>query len=347
MYKINLRVALSSLAAISLGSVAAQAQTAPLYHLVRIVPLGGGIKWDYLHFDAPSERLYISHGTEVTVVNTKTDAVLGELAGTLGSHGIAVDPATGDVYADSAAKRLAFAFNPKSFAPLASVPVVLDPDGMAYDPASKQIFVAGGDGNAITPIDPATHKAASDIALGGAPEFLATDGAGSLYVNIEDKNELVRIDTATDKITARWPLDGCQHPKGLAIDSMARLVFSSCSNGAMDVLNADTGTLVATLLIGKGTDAAAFDPVRHRAFSSNGDGTLSVVSDAAPGNPVLLGTVKTAPGARTMTVDPATGRIFLVTAKVSKIIPAATPEDHPHDQFVPGSLKLLVYAPGS
>ncbi|HQT46587.1 MAG: hypothetical protein B7X08_05915 [Acidocella sp. 20-63-7] len=345
MSKINLRVVLSSLAAISLGSLAAQAQATPLYHLVRIVPLGGAVKWDYLHFDAPSERLYISHGTEVTVVNAKTDAILGELAGTTGSHGITVDPATGDVYADSAAKRLAFAFDPKKFTPLANMPVVLDADGMAYDPASKQIFVAGGDGNAITPIDPASHKSLPDIALGGAPEFLAVDGAGSLYVNIEDKNELVRIDTATNKITARWSLNGCKSPKGLAIDSAARRVFSSCSNGAMDVLNADTGALVATLPIGKGTDAAAFDPARHRAFSSNGDGTLSVISDAAPGSPVVLGTIKTAPGARTLAVDPATGQIFLVTAKVSKILPATTPDGHPHDVFVPGSLRLLVYAP--
>jgi DNA-binding beta-propeller fold protein YncE len=337
-----------SLVAIALSAgFSSPARAQPLYHLVQTVPLGGSVKWDYLRFDAPSARLFIAHGTEITVVNTKTLTVIGELPGTDGAHGIAVDPATGVIYADSSEKRLAIAFNPKTFAPLARIPVVLDADGMTYDPASRQIFVTGGDGDAITPINPATDKPAADIALSGSPEFLSADGAGSLYVNIVDKNQLVRIDTATDTISARWPLSTCTSPKGLAIDPAARLVFSSCSSGVMTVVNATTGTLVATLPIGKGTDSAAFDPVRQRAFSANGDGTLSVISDATPGHPIALGTVTTQPGARTMAVDPATGRIFLVTAAVSQTIPSATPTDHPHYVFAPGSFKLLVYAPGA
>ena len=314
---------------------------------MQTVPLGGSVKWDYLRFDAPSTRLFIAHGTEITVVNTKTLTVIGELPGTDGAHGIALDPATGIIYADSSVKRLAISFNPKTFAPLASIPVVLDADGMTYDPASRQIFVTGGDGDAITPINPATDKPAADIALSGSPEFLSADGAGSLYVNIVDKNELVRINTATDTITARWPLPTCTSPKGLALDPAAHLAFSSCSSGVMTVVNTSTGALIATLPIGKGTDSAAFDAVRHRAFSANGDGTLSVISDATPAHPVVLGSVQTELGARTMAVDPATGRIFLVTATVMQTTPPATPMDHPHYVFAPDSFKLLVYAPGA
>jgi len=329
----------------AVGSFApVMAQAKPLYHLVQTIPLGGGVKWDYLHFDAPSDRLYVSHGTEVTVVDAKTDRVIGALKNLPGSHGIAIAPATGDVYADSAANRVAVAFNPQTFAPIASAPVVLDADGMAYDPADREIFVTGGDGNAITPVNPATNKAAPDIALGGSPEFLAADGAGSLFVNITDEDQIVRINAATDKIVARWDLGACHGPKGLAIDPAANLLFSSCANGQMAVVNDQNGAVVTRLAIGKGTDAAGFDPVRHRAFSSNGDGTLTVISDA-PGHVAVLGIVKTEPGARTMAVDPASGRVFLVTATVTGRAPPKKAGGAPHYTFAPGSLKLLVYAP--
>ncbi len=149
------------------------------YHLVATIALGNPTHWDYLHFDAPSHRLFISHGDHVDVLDTKTDKIIGSLAPLPGSHGITVDPATGYVWADSAANRLAIAFNPVTFKPIAQVPVVEDADGMAYDPFSKQIFNTGGDGMAITPINPATDKAAPDIALGASPEFLAPDGQGS------------------------------------------------------------------------------------------------------------------------------------------------------------------------
>jgi DNA-binding beta-propeller fold protein YncE len=323
----------------------AVAQAKPLYHLVQTIPLGGGIKWDYLHFDAPTDRVYVSHGTEVTVVDAKTGKVIGELKNLPGSHGIAVDPATGDVYADSAANRVAVAFDPRTFAPIASAPVVLDADGMVYDPYSKEVFVNGGDGKAMTPIDPATDKASPDIALGGSPEFLAPDGAGSLFVNITDENEIAQINTPTQKIVARLPLGACEHPKGLALDPATHLLFSSCANGEMAVLNAHDGALIKNLPIGMGTDAAAVDPVRHRVFSSNGDGTLTVVSDV-PGHVAVLGTVKTEPGARTLAVDPASGRIYLVTATVTERLAPKKAGGPPRFKFAPGSLRLLVYAPG-
>jgi DNA-binding beta-propeller fold protein YncE len=339
-----LRIAAVAALALPLAAVG-HAQPAPLYTLTQSIPLPGGVKWDYLHFDAPTARLYISRGSEIAVVNTSTDQLVGTLGRLPGSHGIAVDPATGLIYADSATNRQAVAFNPQTFKPVATAPVVLDADGMAYDAPSKQIYVAGGDGNAVTPISTVTRKPAADIPLGGAPEFLASDGAGSLYVNINDKDEIIRIDTAKNTITARWPTAPCQSPTGLAIDPATRRLFSSCHSGVAVVLDADTGRLVATLPIGKGTDAAAFDPARKRFFSSDSDGTLTVVAENSADDFSVLGNVKTALGARTMAADPATGRIFLVTGTVTKTIPPKAPNDHPHYTFAPGSVKLLIFSP--
>jgi 4-phytase/acid phosphatase len=321
------------------------AQTEPLYHLEQTIPLGGGIKWDYLHFDAPSNRLYISHGDEVTVVDAAAGNIIGQLANLPGSHGIAVDPATGLVYADSADNSVVEAFDPKTLQPVASAKVLLDADGVSYDPFSRQIFVSGGDGDGLTPVSTITGKSAATIALGSSPEFHVADGAGSLYVALVDANQIARIDTKTDRIIARWPVAPCAHPKGMAIDPATRRVFASCASGVAVVLDADSGKLVATLPIGKGNDAAAFDPARERFFASNGDGTLTVVAENGPDDFKVLANMPAAPGARTMALDPATGRVFLVTATVTKTIPPATPADHPHYEFAPGSLKLLVFAP--
>lgn len=336
--------ALTTICAFLCATSISLAAPAPLYRLVQTIPLGDGVKWDYLHFDAPTDRLYVSHGGQVDVVDARRYKLIGELANLPGSHGIAVDPITGLVYADSAVDSRVLAFNPATLKPVASAPVLLDADGVTYDPFSRQIFVSGGDGDGLTPVSTATGKAGASIALGSSPEFHVVDGAGSLYVDLVDANEIARIDTKTNRIVAHWPLGPCQHPKGLAIDAIQRLLFASCANGVMAVVNANTGALLAALPIGKRTDAAAYDPVRHLALSSNGDGTLSIVSDSG-GHLVLLATVRTAPGARTMAIDPTTGRIFLVTANVLGMLLPKTPGAAPQFKFVPGSLHVLVYAP--
>ncbi|HQT64329.1 MAG: hypothetical protein B7Z75_04805 [Acidocella sp. 20-57-95] len=322
----------------------AEAQAKPPYVLTKTIALGGATKWDYLYFDAPSQRLFISHGDQVQVLNGKTGALIGTLTGLPGSHGIAVDPQTGIIYADSAKNQTVTLFDAKSFKPIKSLPVAEDADGMVYDPASHQIFVVGGDGNAITPVNTKTQKQLPDIALGGTPEFLAADGKGSLYVNINDKNTIVRIDTATNAITATWPTAPCVSPTGLAIDKVHRLLFSSCHSGVMLVMNADTGQVVGTLPIGTGTDAAAYDAVRKRVFSSNADGTLNIITGSAPQNFTDI-SMATAEGARTLAVDPRTGRIYLVTATVVSKTPPATPGGRPHYEFAPGSVRLLIFDP--
>jgi DNA-binding beta-propeller fold protein YncE len=334
-----------ALAALVAAGAATAAHASPLYRLAATVPLGGGIKWDYLHFDPPSSRLYVSHGDQVTVIDARTRKVIGALTSLPGSHGITVDPTTRLIYADSASNSVLEAFDPTTLKLIATAPVLPDADGVTYDPFSKQVFVSGGDGDGFTPVSTSTGKPAAPIALGSSPEFHVADGRGALFVDLVDASQIARIDTATNKIVATWPVAPCIHPKGLAIDPATRRLFASCANGVAVVLNADTGKIIAAVPIGKGTDAAAFDPSHRRFLSSNGDGTLTVVAEAGPNAFSLLGTVKTAPGARTLAVDPASGRVFLVTAKVLKTTPPADPSDHPHYVFAQGSLKLLIYDP--
>jgi DNA-binding beta-propeller fold protein YncE len=314
----------------------APALAAP-YHLVASIPLGAPIRWDYLVDDSPAHRLFIAHGDHVDVFDTAAGKVVGRLTNLPGSHGIAVDPVSRRIYADSSVDTATTAYDPASFKPIATMKTILDSDGMTYDPAAKLVFVTGGDGNGLSPVDVATDMALPEIPLGGTPEFLAADGIGDLFVDIENQNQIARVDTKTLKAVARYTLGTCQHPKGLAYDAADRLLFSSCANGLMAVVTT-AGHLIATLPIGRGTDAAAFDPVRHLAFASANDGTITIIA-AAHGHPRVVGTVHTEQGARTMAVDPATGRLYTVTAAVSG-------ETATHRfTFAPGSLRLLIYAP--
>lgn len=325
----------------------ANAQPAPLYKLSKIIPLGGGLKWDYLHFDPATKRVYVSQGTELTVLNAQTGTVVGHVTGLQGSHGVAIDAASGLGYADSGRNQSITIFALNSLKTIKIIPSLLDADGMVYDPVSDQVFNVGGDANAVLVVDAKTNQAVKTIPLGGAPEFLVADNAGSVYVNISDKDQIVRIDSRTNSITARWPVAPCDSPTGLAIDPATRRLFSSCHSGVMVVLDADTGRLVASLPIGKGTDSAAFDPQRKLAFSANRDGTLTVIHEIGPNTFTAIGNVKTAPGARTMAVDPATGRIFLVTASIKSVGPPKHPNGPPDYTFVPGTVKVLIFDPSS
>lgn len=341
----NLACALSALLLAGAASNISHAQTAPTYDLVRSIPLGAPEHWDYLTFDAPSQRLFISHATEVTVVNVKSGDIVGHITGLMGSHGVAIDHRNGLGYADSGKDQMTTVFNLKTLKTVTKIPALEDADGMTFDPASNQVFVVGGDANAAIAYNPTTNKIAKTIALGGAPEFLAADGKGDLFVAINDKNEIVKINTKTNDVTARWPTAPCTEPTGMAVDAKTNRVFTSCRSGDMIVLDGNSGKIVATLPIGKGTDAAAFDDVRHRAFSSNHDGTLTVVSEKDANDFSVLDNVKTQDGARTLAVDPKSGDVYLVTAKVQSVEPPKTPGGYPHAVYVPGSLTLLVYKP--
>jgi len=327
---------------------AAPASAAPPYALTKTVPLGAPDRWDYLAFDASSHRVYVSHGPVVSVVDAGSGAIVGTI-GTFpgGTHGIGIVTAAGRGYTDDGKAGTAISFDPTTLKTEKTTAAAPDADGISYDSASRHIFVIDGDSGSITVINPTTDSAVTTINVGGGLEFGAADGAGKFYVNGAEKGEIVRIDTKSNRVDARWPVPSCTKPHGLAIDAKERRVFVSCVNGVMLVLDADSGKQVANLPIGKYTDAAAFDPVRKRVFSSNGDGTLSIYEEKDANTFEPLETVKTQPSARTMAIDPESGRLYLTAMKITKIDPPAEPGGRPHVTFAPGSLALLVFDPVS
>ena len=296
-------------------STAIAAEPAPAYHLVQSVSLGAPAKWDYVVFDAPSHRIYVAHSTEIVVVDATSGVVLGRVPGIVGAHGIAVVPEIGRGYASNGKKASVTVFDLATLKVLGEIPCAEDADPVVYDPASHRVLVMNGDAHSITVIDPASDRAVATIALPGQPEYAVADGRGDLFVNIVDRAEIVRVAIATAAITATWPLPACERPHGLTMDAGTRRLFSSCANSHLAVVDADSGRSVAGLAIGKGSDAAAFDPVRRLVFSSNGSGTVSVVAEGDAETFRSQGELPTFPGGRTMAEDSETGRLFLVAAE--------------------------------
>jgi DNA-binding beta-propeller fold protein YncE len=312
----------------------------PHYMLQASIPLGGPDKWDYVVFDPVDQRVYVAHGTGVTVIDARQDKVIGTLGGIDGAHGTVPMPQLGKIFADSGETGTVIVYDDKSLAPLATIPAVGDADGMTYDPASGRVVVLGGDSASAGFIDPQTDRLTATLPLGGSPEGTAVDGAGKMYVNLSDRNEIAVVDTRIPRVVADWKLTGCDDPHGLAMDPSHQKLFVSCPAGHMAVVSIARGRQIGLVRIGRGTDTAGFDPVRDIALSSDGDGTLGIVADRG----VALGDVRTEKGARTMAIDPATGRVFMVTATVAHATrPAAS--GAPHFVFVPGSVRLLVYKP--
>lgn len=324
--------------------VAAMAQNAPAYRIVKSVTLGAPDRWDYVVFDPASDRVYVAHGGEVTAVDGKTGAILGHVTGLDGgTHGIAF--ADGKVYSDDGHAGIAVSFSPKTFKIIHRIKAEDDADGIIADKTSGHIFVIDGDSAELTAIDPKTDKPIATIPTGGGMEFGVSGENGKLYVDGEKNNEIVRIDVKTNKADAHWPLTGCDHPHGLAIDYKTRRLFASCGNKVMDVMNAETGTVLATLPIGDGTDFDMFDPKTDLAFSSNRDGTLSIIREKSADEFVALTPVATQPGARTMALDSKTGRIYLVTADFEPNTDAKPGDERHRLKIVPGTVRLLFLDP--
>jgi len=316
----------------------------PAYHLVQTIPLGAPDRWDYLTFDPASSRLYVSHGDRVTVVDGSTGSIIGSVEGMPGgTHGIAI--ANGKGYTDDGKAGAATVFDVKTLKPIRTVKAEDDADGIVYDPPSGHVIVIDGDSGKLTVIDPKDDSVVATIDAGGGLEFGVSGENGEFYVDGAEKNEVVRVDTKANTVTAHWALKDCLRPHGMAIDRSTHRLFVSCPNQLMVVLDADTGATVASLPIGSGTDFAVFDPVRHRAFSSNRDGTLSIVAEKSASSFEALPAVQTAFGARTMAVNPATGRLYLVTADYDTN--PSIPETDPRHRYTvkPGTAKLLMFDP--
>jgi YVTN family beta-propeller protein len=322
----------------------------PRYRVTRQIALGAPDRWDYVVYDAPSHRVYVAHGDRLTVVDSQRGQVLGQVAGFPGgTHGTAIVASAGYGYTDDGRAGEVGAFDLRTLKVQRRIKAEPGADSMAFDSSSGHVFVIDGDSGDVTVIDPRTNTAVATVRVGGGLETGAAGGDGKLYVNGAERSELVRIDTATDRVDARWPIPQCTSPHGLALDVAAHRAFVSCVNNVLTVVDTHDGHTVATLPIGSGSDAAAFDPVRKRLFSSNGrDGTITVILERGPDSFVALGDIPTAVSARTMAVDPQSGRLFLAAAAVDKSVaqtPAPPVARSRHTPIVRGSLKLLFLDP--
>jgi DNA-binding beta-propeller fold protein YncE len=312
------------------------------YHLLKKIVLGGEGFWDYLNCDSAARRVYISRGSHVMVVDADNYTVVGDIPGTDGVHGIALAPELGRGFTSNGRANAVTIFDLKTLKVLGTAPTGEGPDAIIYDPASKRAFTFNGRGGSATAIDAASGTPAGTITLGGRPEFAAADGQGHVYNNLEDKSELLQIDSQKLTITARWPLAPCDSPSGLAIDREHRRLFVGCHNQMMAIVDADSGKVLATPAIGQGVDANAFDPGTQLAFSSNGDGTLTVVHEDSPDKFTSIASVPTQRGARTMALDLKTHRVILVTAEFGPAPAPTAAQPRPRPQAVPGSFTLLV-----
>ncbi len=322
-------------------AVISTARSETPYSIVNHWSIGGTGGWDYLAVDPATHHLYITHGSRLEVIDTASGKPITAITGFKGLHGVAFDDAGKLGYASDGGANAVVVFDRTSYAKLASIPTGTNPDGIAFEPRTHTVWAFNGRSKNATVIDAAKRTVVATIPLPGKPEFPAVDGSGTVFVNIEDKNEIMRLDAATLKATATWPLDGCDSPSGLAIDLPGHRLFSVCDGKKMIVTDSKTGKKLALPDIGDGPDAAAYDPAHKLAFSSNGSGTLSII-DAANASYPSVQTIPTARGARTMTYDPGTDRAYIVTAEFGPP-PAPTAQNpHPWPSVLPGTFRVIV-----
>lgn len=335
-----------ALALVMNGAVlAAPPQPAPAgsYHLLQSVPLGGDGFWDYLTLDSDARRIYISHSTHVMVLDADTYKVVGDIPNTPGVHGIALAPELGRGFTSNGQASTVTIFDLKTLKVLGEVKTTgQNPDAIAYDPSNKRVFTFNGRSGNSTVIDAAKGTVVGTIELDGRPEFAVADGQGHIYNNLENKSTLLEIDTAKMSIVSRWPMAPCEEPSGLAMDREHRRLFAGCHNQMMAVIDADNGKVVATPAIGRGVDANNFDPGTGIAFSSNGEGTLTVVKESSPDQFTVVQNATTERGARTMALDLKTHRVILVTAKFGPPPAPTADRPHPWPSIVAGSFHALV-----
>jgi DNA-binding beta-propeller fold protein YncE len=315
----------------------------PQYQLKQKYVIGGDGGWDYLTYDPAGKRLFISRGTRVQVVDPSKGSVLAEIPNTEGVHGIALALDLGKGFTSNGRENTVTVFDLKTLKETSKIKIEggENPDAIIYDPASKRVFTFNGRSKNATVIDAEKGTVAATIPLDGRPEFAAADGKGMVYVNIEDKSELVSIDARKATVANTWPLTGCEEPSGLAMDQKHRRLFAGCHNKVMAIVNADDGKVIATVPIGQGVDANGFDPETQLAFSSNGDGTLTVVHEDAPDKFKVVQNADTQRGARTMALDTKTHDVYLVTAEFDEQ-PPAEGQTRPRRTMKPGSFTLLV-----
>ena len=313
------------------------------YHLIKTIAVGGIERWDYLTLDSLAHRLYITRSRQVTILNLDTGLLVGKLSNTSGVHGVAVAPTLNRGFTSNGATSTSTIFDLKTLRVLNEVKVDSEPDAIVYDPFSQKVFTFNGLSNDATVFDARTAKVIGTIPLGGKPEFAVSNGIGQVFVNIEDTSEVLTLDVKQLIVAKRSPLKPCIEPTGLSIDQRNHRLFVGCRNQLMAVLDADSGGIVSTLPIGKGVDATTFDPGTGLAFSSNGEGTVTVIHEDNPNEFRIVQTLKTFSGARTMALDPQTHYLYLATAQFDSSSIFVPNQLTRRPSIIPNSFEILVF----
>ena len=314
------------------------------YRLLKEIPIGGEGGWDYLSVDAAARRLYVTHAGKVVVVDLVKDAVLGAITNTPGVHGFALAPELQRGFASNGKENTVSIVDLPSLQTLAKVPTGENPDAILYEPGRREVYSFNGQGHSATVVAAASNNVIATIALPGKPEFAAADPeAGRVYCNIEDQNEVVVIDTRTHQIVSTWPTAPGEEPAGMAIDLAQHRLFIGCHNQLLVMMDSTNGHVLATAPIGQGVDANVFDPGTRFAFSSCGEGTVTIAREDASGKLTVVQTLATERSARTLALDPVTHRIYLASAKFEPQPEAAPGAPRSRPKIIPGSMKLLVY----
>lgn len=303
----------AAISVLSCALLALPAFAAPGYSVVKKIPIPGSGSFDYLTVDESARRLYVSHGTQVEVLDIDALSMVGNIPKTLGVHGVAIAPESGRGFVSNGQASTVTVFDLKTLKPISEVPTGQKPDAIIYDPATARVFAFNGGGNSATAIDAASAKVAGTVNLEGGPEFAAADGNGYVYNNLEDESLVLKINSRELKVEQRWPTAPCSSPSSMAMDRANRRLFIGCRSKVMAVMDADSGKVITTLPIGDHVDATAFDPATKLIFNSNGEGTITVIRQEGPDRYTAVENVKTAPRAKTMALDPKTHRLFLST----------------------------------
>jgi YVTN family beta-propeller protein len=337
---ISVLAAAACMAVSTTAVVPAEAQSGK-FEVVDHWKIGGEGGWDYLLADPSAHVVYVTHGPRVEIIDSKTGKSVGALTGFKSTHGVALDRTGKFGYVSDGGGNAVWVFDRHTYQMGTSIAAGTNPDGIVFEPLTKTVWAFNGRSNDATVIDADSQKVVATIALSGKPEFPTVDGKGNVYVNIETKNSIAKLDAKTKTVVTEWPLTGCESPSGMAIDTAGHRLFSVCDGKKMAVTDYLSGKVIANPEIGNSPDAAGYDAKRGLAFSSNGDGTLTVINAKDPGYNEVQ-TLATQKGARTMAFDSGNGRVYLVTAEMG---PRPAPTDavpHPRAPVLPGSFQILV-----
>jgi len=312
------------------------------YKILQKASLPGDGGYDFLTVDSDSRRVYISHNNSIQVMDADSLKLIGTVENVPHPHGVVFLPELGKGYATSGDPGSVVVFDLKSFKRLSEIPASKDADVIIYDKPSGKVITFNGDSKNATVIDPNTDKAVKTVDLGAGPEVAVSDGKGHLYDNLETASMVIKMDAKTMKVLKKWPLAPGESPSGLSMDLENNRLFSGCHNHLLVVMNAKTGKVIQTLPIGDHVDGTAFDPASGNVFSSNGDGTLTVIHQDSADKYSVVENVQTEPGAKTLALDSKTGRIFLTVAKRGETPKPTKDDPKPRPKIVPGSFHVLV-----